>query len=605
MIDHVNILTQNLAVAIRARNAGQILSSLNQINRSKIAIAFAVYKTVKSSGSRTPGFKDSDRPMTQVDYNKLISRIWKIIKSPTTYKASPLSRIYIPKPDGRLRPISIPTYIDRSLQSFYNISLDVFQEEFADSKSFGFRKYRSPGWAAKSLLLSIWSRKGFNPPKRAMKLDITKCFDNISHQFIIDNVSKMFIDNTEIQIIPSSIMMSWLKQGFSDREGEFTDPLDIQPTELGVPQGGPISPTISNIVLNGIQDAVLFQSKSNNRVDINNSFTKLIRFADDCIVLFNDDSLIPEINKNLEIFLSERGLTLNPTKTQVIDLTTSPFLFLGYEFRIVLRHGKFSTYFYPPNRAIKKLLENLLLCFPRKHKYRWKKGKWKRLPIPFPQQAIQKANPILRGWLNYYRCSNASKHFSYIKYRIFHIVRKYLSFYMSRGNKYKNSKKQVLYTSLYQDMFKTYLLRHSLKGTEKWWAYTYKDKIKFLVHPKDHNIVTPTIIEGKSSYHPTDQLILLAKSMNWKWGFRGLIFKKHKGICKYCNLLLDESSFHLHHVLPVKYGGTYAIKNIVPLCIDCHKHVTNSVRNFDRIQIANYIDRGILDPSLLKILNIE
>lgn len=211
MLKLVNILQSNLAEAIASGNTEHIKTCTNRILRSKMAQYTAVYKTISSLGSRTPGINDPKRPNTQSDYEILRSKLWDNIKSPKYYQSSPLLRVYIPKPKGGFRPISVPSYFDRCLQHLYNLVLDVFQESQADSKSFGFRKFRSPGWAAKSITLAVWSRKGFGPPKFAIQLDIEKCFDRISHAYILSNISKFNLPNDiSIQIIPHNIMKSWL-----------------------------------------------------------------------------------------------------------------------------------------------------------------------------------------------------------------------------------------------------------------------------------------------------------------------------------------------------------------------------------------------------------
>lgn len=90
-----------------------------------------------------------------------------------------------------MRPLSVPSYLDRALQHLYLIVLDVFQEELSERNNYGFRPFRSPGWAAKAVTLHIWSRKKFLPPKFAIELDIKKCFDTINHKFIINNVGTL------------------------------------------------------------------------------------------------------------------------------------------------------------------------------------------------------------------------------------------------------------------------------------------------------------------------------------------------------------------------------------------------------------------------------
>ena len=596
----VDDLQQNLAVAIRSSEEDLILKAVNKIIRSNICRAHAVYRTISSKGARTPGFNDPTRLNTQKQYNALLSSLWKIIKHPDRYKASPLSRIYLPKSKGGMRPISIPTYLDRTVQTFYNTILDVFQEETADKKSFGFRKFRSPGWAAKSIILAFWSRKSLKPPKRIIELDIAKCFDNINHDFILNNVASVKINGKTIQVIPQSIMKSWLKQGFFDKNAEYVDQNILQPTDVGVPQGGTISPTIMNMVLNGIENCLEFPYDP--IIGPNSQYYRIIRFADDLLLLLGSKDNIQIALQQLNTFLQPRGLTLAPNKMRIVVTQGHPFNFVGYKFISYTNHGKEKIYSYPPKEALSKLFEKLRDILPRNKQYIYKKGKYIRIPCPTPKLAFWQANAILRGWLNFYRCSNASDTFSYVKFRTFHIARKFLYFYMSLGNKYKINKK-VQATVLYQDMWTKYLKKHPNRN-ERWWCIPNGKKPIWLIHPQDYGIENPSIIEGKSAYHPEDREVLLTKALGWKFGFRGQVYKKSKGICKCCNLPIGEENFQIHHILPVKYKGTYALNNVIPLCIPCHHLVTNAVRNTDTPNIIDLINRGILSSKLIEILNL-
>lgn len=160
LIDDVGKKQNTLAMALRNGQYNKTKKLVKELSRDRQLKAYAVYRTISNTGSRTKGYKDNKRPTAQVEYNLLMTQVYKIVQKPQSYRAT--RRTYLQKPQGGWRPISVPTYLDRAVQQLYNLTLDVFQEETADSKSFGFRKHRSPGWANKSLTLTLWA----NPPPK-------------------------------------------------------------------------------------------------------------------------------------------------------------------------------------------------------------------------------------------------------------------------------------------------------------------------------------------------------------------------------------------------------------------------------------------------------
>lgn len=255
-------LQSQLAVAIRCRDERLVSSVTQRILRSKLCQSYAVYRTISSKGARSLGITEKNRPFTNEHYELLRQEVWKAVKNPQSYKATPLKRIYIPKPNSsELRPLSVPTYVDRALQHLFLLPLQVFQEEFSERHSFGFRPFRSPGWAAKAVTLQIWSRKSYGPPHFAIELDIRKCFDKISHSYMKEHISSQIVGDTKVEVIPKPILNQWLQSGYIDVEGAVHPKNQVLPTDEGIPQGGPISPTIANMVLNGVekvaQNAVL------------------------------------------------------------------------------------------------------------------------------------------------------------------------------------------------------------------------------------------------------------------------------------------------------------------------------------------------------------
>lgn len=673
-------LQSNLAMALRQGDNLSVIRLIKKIPRDKNCIAWAVYRTISSTGARSAGYNDMPKPRTQAGYDQLIHKVWNVVKYPHSYKATPLKRIYIPKPKGGLRPLSVPTYLDRAVQHLYLLILDVFQEETADPNSFGFRKFRSPGWASKAVTLTLWQRKTQGPPAFAVELDIAKCFDMISHDFIIQNIANVKFNNNSYQVIPEPIIKAWLKQGFVDAYGTLSPKHTINPTSAGVPQGGPISPTIMNMVLNGIENVVrqtisntetkvktktptpalvnpedkllwLYHNKpflctfgcsepaqinqilkstglwtitykvslathllsqagksragwsyqklagTNNPSEIaktvqNYNYARIIRFADDCIVFVDNEEMVHIIILRITNFLEPRGLTLNKEKTLIKNLSKEEFSFVGFAFK----YKKGTVYNFPPKLKVQNLLKKLKTIFTSKE-------------APF--HTFRKANSILNGWLNFYRVANSSNCYSYLKFRLFHLVYRYLFKYHLGDKRFVTGKrKRPSLKQVSQYIWERY--RRTLPNSrQKWWCIPsdsnkttgrYSGKHYFLACPAKVTVATPSIITSKNAYHPSDRAALLEKAIKWRWGLKSQILERSKGKCKNCNcdLLDDDSiSYQIHHIKPLAYGGDNSANNLIPLCVPCHKLVTKAQMSNDQNSLLDFYTRNIISMDLI------
>lgn len=688
----------NLAEAIRNNDIDNCRKIINKIVKSKETRALAVYDTISKRGYRTPGYKDNI-PMTNDQYRELMDELWAIIKKPAGYKASPLHRKMIEKPQGGLRPISVPTYRDRAIQHLYKYVLEVFCEESSDPNSFGFRKFRSPGWASKAVTLAFWQNsKSETPPKYVFSGDITKCFDTIEHDFIINNIGKFKIKEEEIETIPPKILREWLKCGYIHMEQEKYG-FGLQPTEEGVPQGGPISPVISNMTLNGLESFIKkrvkeeiettssfpnLPSKENRdlrftwsyegqeklctfgtdsgaeiarmllKVDPRGTMSPLndkikakninrlinsgdyggkrygwslspsslgqkipslkieksrlslaftARFADDFLTVTNTYSAALIAKKAASEFLAIRGLELNETKSQIIDLEKEPFRFVGFEFKV--DYKKKVIYNYPPAEKVKKV-KNSINELAKKHKTR---------PFFF----FKEANAVLRGWCNFYRVGNSKIHFQNLNRWLWFRADKYFSeFYKKFPSIAKGS----------QDFNKRslkFLVRHRhLTNQEvtpkKWWSVPNiitKGKSKsnsykklFLVAPTAVRVATPSIkttggnlLGGLNAFHPLDRDLLLEKTQKWQFGLIGRVLDKTKGLCAKCSceLIGNDIIWEIHHIKPIKYGGPRNIKNLIPLCKECHKEVTSAMQRKDLLLVQELENLGILSGVMEEI----
>jgi hypothetical protein len=214
---------------------------------------------------------------------------------------------------------------------------------------------------------------------------------------------------------------------------------------------------------------------------------------------------------------------------------------------------------------------------------------------------------------NFYCVGNASNHFSYIRYRLFHIVLKYLYFYVGRDPRFKKKNKQTKKVLLYQYIFEKYLKNVTNKNS-KWWqidppenAKGIRNKPLILIDPGAIGIQTPRIILEKNAFHPADRIFLSDKALEWKFGVLNRLLVKTKGCCKRCgiSLLDNEVKTEIHHILQVSMGGDNSDANLAPLCKGCHLYTTRVVRTKDIGSMYSLISKGVLAKETLDYFDLD
>ncbi len=387
--ESVRKLQARIVKAQREGRHGKVRSLSRILTRSFSAKALAVKRVTQNKGKFTPGV-DGQLWTTSKQRTKAVVEL-----NPQQYKTKPLRRVYIPKANGKKRPLGIPTMKDRAMQALYLLALEPIAETTADRTSYGFRRGRSTADAIGQSFIVLGSK---DAPQWILEGDIKGCFDNISHDWLLQHIP-----------MEKRILRQWLKAGYVEKAKFFN-------TDDGTPQGGIISPVLANMALDGIERLIneryKYLHKINGQIYYRSrvgrpTMVHFIRYADDFIITgASKDLLQNEVKPMIEKFLIERGLVLSKEKT-VITHIEKGFDFLGFNVR---KYGM-KLLIKPSKKGTKRMLDKIREIAKSG---RGKGGNAKTL--------IHRLNPILRGWATYYRHVVSKRIFAWVDFQVWKCV---------------------------------------------------------------------------------------------------------------------------------------------------------------------------------------
>jgi RNA-directed DNA polymerase len=485
--------------------------------------ALAVRRVTENQGKNTPG-------VDKITWNtpqKKINAIYSLRQR--DYHPQPLRRIYIPKKNGKKRPLGIPVMKCRAMQALYLLALEAVAETTADPNSYAFRPQRSTADAIEQCFCVLGKQRS---PQWIREGDIKGCFDAISHTWLLAHIP---MDKT--------MLKKWLKAGYMEKHV-------LHPTEEGTPQGGIISPVLANLTLDGLERMLMehFPKVKTGKGPLVN----FARYADDFIVTGRTKEILEqEVQPLIEQFMRERGLQLSQEKTTITHIEDG-FDFLGQNVRKYKAGKRHKLLIKPSNKNVQTHLEKIRETI-------------KKNPALPAGKLILLLNPIIRGWAQYHQHVVSKEIFNSVDDAIYQRLRQWI--------KRRHPKKSNQW--IMKKYFKTvegnnWVFSGEVEGREYSLAETAHVPIKR--HVKIKGEANPYDPEWESYYEKRLDVHMVDTFKGKRWLIH--LWKEQNGLCPICQQKITKiTGWHSHHIHWRSKGGSDTTENRVLLHPNCHQQV--------------------------------